>query len=105
MVANSGGGVPSSVTTRPLTRMGCGRLAAAGVLVWLGEVVDGRLAGVRPVEAPVPPVVPPDVPPVPVLGGAVVPPLPWPVTADGISKLTAAAVTAITQFFEAIPPP
>ena len=83
--------------------MGCGMLAAAGVLV--GLVVVGVVEGVvvRPVVGPVLPVL---VPPVPVVGGVVVPPVPWPVTAIGINKpTTAAAVIALTQFFEAILPP
>jgi hypothetical protein len=43
---------------------------------------------------------------VPVVGGAVVPPVLWQMTAAGNHKPTAAAaVIALTQLFEAIPPP
>src|ERR1035437_3634217 len=97
--------VPSSIITRPLTKMGCGTLTAAGLLVGLVVVVVGESVGVRPVDG-APPTVPPVVPPVPVLGGVAVPPVLWPMTAIGNMKPTAAAaVNALTQFFEAIPPP
>src|SRR5450759_3067878 len=87
MIAESGGGVPSSIITRPLTKMGCGMLTAAGVLVGLVVVTLGEGVVVRPGVAPPPPVL-------------------WPMTAIGIKKPTAAAaVIALTQFFEAIPPP
>jgi len=100
MITELGAAVPSSIITRPLTKMGCGMLTAAGVLV-VGLVVVGEGVVGRPVVGAPPglPVVPP------VDGGAVVPPLPWPMTAIGMNKPTAAAVIALTQFFEAIPPP
>src|SRR5664279_3256792 len=97
MVTGPGGAVPSSIITRPLRKMGCGTPAGAGVLV--GLVAVGKGAVVRPV-------LPVLVPPLPVVGGVVVPPVPWPMTASGSSKPTAAAaVIALTQIFEAIPPP
>src|ERR1039457_6961802 len=94
MVTRPGGPVPSSIITRPLRKMGCGTLTGAGVLVGLVVVVDGEGVGVvRPVAAPVLPVV-------------VVPPVLWPMTASGISRPKATAVVlALTQIFEAIPPP
>jgi hypothetical protein len=87
--------------TRPVIKMGCGTLPVAGVLLGLLGVVVGAVAG--PVVAPVLPVVPP----LPVVaGGVVVPPLLWPMTAIGISRpMAAAVVIALTQIFEAIPPP
>src|ERR1022692_2289336 len=97
MVTGPGGAVPSSSITRPLRKMGCGTPTDAGVPVGLGVVVVGEgVVVVRPVAAPV----------LPVAGGVVVPPVPWPMTAIGISKPTAAAVAiALTQIFEAMPPP
>src|ERR1022692_1042493 len=68
---------------------------------WSSDVCSADLVGegvvvVRPVAAPV----------LPVAGGVVVPPVPWPMTAIGISKPTAAAIAiALTQIFEAMPPP
>jgi hypothetical protein len=76
--------------------MGCGTLTGAGVLVGLVVVVVGEGVVVRPVAAPV----------LPVVGVVVVPPVLWPMTASGISRLKATAVVlALTQIFEAIPPP
>jgi hypothetical protein len=77
--------------------MGCGTLTGAGVLVGLVVVVDGEgVVVVRPVAAPV----------LPVVDVVVVPPVLWPMTASGISRPKATAVVlALTQIFEAIPPP
>jgi hypothetical protein len=84
--------------------MGCGMLTAAGVLFGLVVFVVGEGVVVRPGVTP-PPVLP-VVPPVPVVGGAVVPPVLWQMTATGNNKPTAAAAAiALTQLFEAIPPP
>jgi hypothetical protein len=102
MITELGAAVPSSIITRPLTKMGGGMLTAAGVP--FGLVVVGEGVVVRPGMAP-PPVLP-VVPPVPVVGGAVVPPVLWQMTATGNNKpAAAAAAIALTQFFEAIPPP
>jgi hypothetical protein len=82
--------------------MGCG-MPVPGVVVGLVVVVDGEGVAVRPVVAPVPP---PVLGPLPVVGGVVVPPVPCPITAAGIDNpRTAAAEIALTQTFEAIPPP
>src|ERR1035441_7649743 len=93
MVTGPGGAVPSSSITRPLRKMGCGTPTDAGVLVGLVVVVVGEgVVVVRPVAAPVL---------LPVAGGVVVPPVPWPMTAIGISKPTAAAVAiALTRSAE-----
>jgi hypothetical protein len=85
--------------------MGCGMLTGDGVLFGLVVVVEG-VVGRPVVGAAVPVPVPVVVPPPPDVGGVGVPPLPWPMTAIGINNPTAAAaVIALTQIFEAIPPP
>ena len=87
ITAGSGGAVPSSIVTRPLTKIGCGMLGDGVVEGWSGWWT--RVVVVRPDwVVVVPGVVPVDVP-VPVLGGAVVPPLAWPMTDVGINKPTA----------------
>jgi len=100
MTTGSGGGVPSSIITRPLTKIGCGILCCG----WVGCVgvvgVVGRPIVVPVVPVPVVPVpvVPVPVVPVPVVG--VVDPLPWP-NADAISRPEPATIViALTQFFE-----
>jgi hypothetical protein len=72
-----------------------------GVVEGVVGLVDGVV--VRPgLGVVVPGVVPVDVP-VPVLGGAVVPPLAWPMTDAGINKPKATGpAIALTQIFEAI---
>ena len=65
--------MPSSIITRPLTKIGCGMLTVGVVVGLVGFVLAGVV--VRPgVGVVVPGVVPVDVP-VPVVGGVVVPPL------------------------------
>src|SRR5712664_2424297 len=100
MTTGSGGGVPSSIITRPLTKIGCGMLTP-GVVVGLVVFVFVGVV-VRPTDWTVVVGVLPVVLPVPVVGGVVVPPLLWPMTATGINNPTpAAAVIALTQILEA----
>src|ERR1035441_6760300 len=86
MVIEPGSAVPSSIVTRPLTKMGCGTLVAPDVLVGLVVGSDEGVAG--PVVPPTPPLLP-VAPPVPPAGAA--PPLLWPMTAAGIDRPTAIA--------------
>jgi hypothetical protein len=101
MTTGSGGGVPSSIITRPLIKIGCGMLTVGVCVGLVGFVFVGVV--VRPGDGVVVPGVVPVVLPPPVGGGVVVAPLPWPVAHTGINNPTAAvAVIALTQFFEAI---
>jgi hypothetical protein len=94
MTTGSGGGVPSSSITRPLTYIGVGM--AVGWLV--GVVVGVVVGGVREPGVAVVPVLPVD-------GAGVVPPLLWASTPE-IDKADAAVnAIVLTQTFEAIPPP
>src|SRR6476646_11868787 len=101
MTTGSGGGVPSSIITRPLIKIGCGMLTVGVCVGLVGFVVVGVV--VRPGDGVVVPGVEPVVLPPPVVGVVGVAPLPWPVAHTGINNPTAAvAVIALTQFFEAI---
>src|ERR1039458_9829311 len=107
MITDSGGGVPSSSMTRPLRNIGVG--IEVGWVVVVGMVVE--LVRVPVVDViPVPPMlpVPPVLPVLPVLpvdGAVVAPPLVCAQTAAIDKADTAANAIALTQIFEAIPPP
>src|SRR5262249_50805133 len=99
MTTGSGGAVPSSSVTRPLTKIGCGKLEGCDglVVVLVGFVVE--LVRLVLVVLLLP------VFPVPVDGGGVAPPLLWPYAATKRNALVAAKTVNFTQTLGVILPP